>query len=141
MQVKKIHIAVLPVSLFTDFEEVWEYEDAEEDVNNDFANSWEESPDFPLQEKHEEENSLVSWLVLFLLRLQSRFYLPDVAVSSLVKFLYAFLVILGTRSDYVARMVRSFPPSLYQIHKRWDRCGLHSVCCLSQMLQCLYEDC
>ena len=61
----------------------------------------------------------MSWLVLFLLRLQSRFYLPDAAVSCLVIFLYAFLVILGTHSDYVARMVESFPKSLYCLRKHW----------------------
>ena len=61
----------------------------------------------------------MSWLVIFLLRLQSRFYLPDAAVSYIVKFLYALLVILGTRSEYVACMAKSFPHSLYCLRKHW----------------------
>lgn len=100
-------------------EEVWENEEGERDLNEDFINDWEDGPDFPQHDNKEDEDSLVSWLVIFLLRLQSRFYLPDAAVSCIVKFVYAFLVILGTRSEYVARMVKSFPHSLYCLRKHW----------------------
>ncbi len=60
-------------------------------------------------------NSLVSWLVLFLLRLQSKYYIPEIAMACLFKFLYAFLVVVGTRSDFV-----HFPKSLYCLHKHWQ---------------------
>ena len=66
------------------------------------------------------ECSLVSWLVLFLVRLQARHYLPDVAIACLLKFLYTLLVIIGRQSVFVANMAKQFPCSLHCLRKYWN---------------------
>ena len=49
------------------------------------------------QDESKNNNCLVSWLVLFLMRLQSKYYRPDAAVSCLLKFMYALLLLLASR--------------------------------------------
>ena len=52
---------------YSEIEEVWEGEEAERNLSQDFENEYEDSPNFPLQEDKEVKNCLVSWLLLFLL--------------------------------------------------------------------------
>ena len=83
-------------------------------MDQDFAG---DNPGPPLQgeESDESVNSLVSWFVLFLLRLQSKYYVPEIAMACILKFLYTFLVIIGTHS-----VVKYFPKSLYCLRKHWN---------------------
>ena len=85
------------------------------------------------------ETALVYWLLLFILRLEGRHYLPEVALKSLLKFLYTVFVIIGHYSDFVARMADIFPTSLYQLHKYF---GINEdfrrfVVCKNNVLQCI----
>ena len=60
-------------------EEVWEdeYEDAQE-FDND------EAPDLPYSQiSCTEERDLVTWIVIFILQLQAKYYIPDVALHCL----------------------------------------------------------
>lgn len=108
-----------------DEEEVWENEEAEEELNQDFIIDSEcnvEEPEIPSPSPQEEkgENCLVSWLVLFLMRLQSKYYIPDAAIGCLLKFMYAFLVIIGKQSVVIANIVKYFPQSIHCLRKYWD---------------------
>ena len=62
-------------------EEVWEHEDAEDQLNQDFEKD-QDPPDFPQQEENVEGKCVVSWIVLFLSRLQSK--LSDAAIGCLL---------------------------------------------------------
>lgn len=70
-----------------DGEEVWEESD---------ESCMEECPELPsaAQKESEEENAILQWLLLFLLRLQAKHYIPDAAIHCLLKFLYIFCVFL-----------------------------------------------
>ena len=50
---------------------------------------------------------------MFILRLQAKHYIPDVAINSLLKFLFIFFSIVGLYSDFIAGMVAIIPTSLY----------------------------
>ena len=64
-----------------------------------------------------EESALLTWLLLFLVRLQAKFYLPETAVNCLLKFLYIFLTIISRNSTFVARMIKNFPTSTFLLKK------------------------
>ena len=71
-----------------------------------------EVPDLPLnQVSQAEERDLVVWLLIFMVRLQARHYIPDAALTCMIKFLYIFSVVRRT-SSYVATIASSFPKSL-----------------------------
>lgn len=66
---------------------------------------------------YNNENALLTWILLFLLRLQAEHYITDSAVNSLLKFLFLFLNIIGRQSESVAYIANSFPKSLHQVQK------------------------
>ena len=85
--------------------EVWD-SDSEETCGDEFDND--EAPDLPLnQESRAEERDLVVWLLIFILRLQAKHYIPDVALTSLIKFLFIFFSVIGRTSSYVATIASS----------------------------------
>ena len=63
------------------------------------------------------ENALLTWLLLFLVRLQACHYIPDSTLNCLLKFLYIFLHIIRRQSNFVARLATHFPKSIYQMKK------------------------
>lgn len=63
------------------------------------------------------ENFLITWLANFLLRLQSRHFMPDVALDALLKFIYIFLVVLGRFSDICKSLSHNLSQSLYSLKK------------------------
>ena len=98
-------------------EEIWEDDNSEFSLNSDIQMD-EDCLRFPqVDATSSTEMALVYWLLLFILRLQARPYLPDAALKSLLKFLHTVLVIIGRYSDFVARMADAFPTSLYLLHK------------------------
>ena len=99
-------------------EEMWE--DADQlQLEADFPPFYDEPPALPQQNTmtSKPENVLLTWLLLFLLRLQAKHYIPDSAVNCLLKFLYMFFSIVGRHSDFVANLAGSFPMSVYQMQK------------------------
>ena len=97
--------------------EVWD-SDSEETCGDEFDND--EAPDLPLnQESRAEERDLVVWLLIFILRLQAKHYIPDVALTSLIKFLFIFFSVIGRTSSYVATIASSFPKSLRELRQRF----------------------
>ncbi len=58
-------------------------------------------------ENDEAQMALLTWFLLFLLRMQAKHYIPDVALNSLLKFLYAFFLILGRYSEFVGHVPAS----------------------------------
>lgn len=109
------------------------WEDNNEQLEKDFPSNDSEMPDLPLAEDISipQESALVTWLILFLVRLQSKFYLPDTAVSCLLKFLYAFLCIIGRHSTFVARISTNFPTSVFLLKKYfgWKETFVRYVVC------------
>ena len=74
-----------------------------------------EIPDIP-QSVNEESNaerfqvaSLATWIILFLLRLQAKHYIPDKAMDELIKFLFAYVKILGKYSTFDALLSEKLP--------------------------------
>ena len=56
---------------------------------------------------------LAKWLTLFLLQLQSRYRLPDSAVSCIFSFLFTFFCLLGTFNTFCKDISKAFPRSLH----------------------------
>ena len=78
----------------------------------------EECPELPTaSQDSEEENAIIQWLLIFLLRLQAKHYIPDAAVQCLIKFFYIFLHVLGRYSTTIANIASKFPRSLHYLRK------------------------
>ena len=87
--------------------EVWsEDEEDLEDLNFDISDE---------VNNDTTEYRLTTWFALFLLRLQAQHYIPDAAIDSLLKFLYAFLVILGSFSDVCKSLSKYMPRTVYSL--------------------------
>ena len=56
---------------------------------------------------------LAKWLTLFFLQLQTRFHLPDLALSALFSFLTTFLCIMGLFNPFCSEVAKAFPRTLY----------------------------
>lgn len=97
-------------------EEVWE--DCDDEPDFDF-----ESAD--LTHAHHESasatshslNSLVLWLVGFLLQLQAKHKISDKSINLLFNFLHTFIRILGHFCGFAAAMVQWFPQTIYMLRK------------------------
>ena len=75
----------------------------------------------PISQNHgTEENDLVKWILIVILRLQAKHYIPEAALNSLIKFLFVFFSVIGRTSPYVAKIVASFPRSLYDLRRRYN---------------------
>ena len=62
---------------------------------------------------------LAKWLTLFLLQLQSRYKLPEPAVSCLFTFLFTFFCVLGSLHPFCNEIAKVFPRSLYNAKSRF----------------------
>lgn len=113
------------------------WEDNEESLEADFPSCTAadcDVPDMPLNEDTsclKEEYALLTWLVLFIVRLQAKFYLPDAAITCLLKFLYALLCIIGRSSIFVKNMIINFPTSVYRLKRffGWKEAFTRYVVC------------
>lgn len=63
------------------------------------------------------EHILTSWLVLYLLRLQSQHYIPDAAMDGLLKFLCTFFLVLGHFSEACKSLSQHLPHTIYSMRK------------------------
>lgn len=70
---------------------------------------------FDSHEQSSTENVLVTWLVLYLLRLQSNHYIPDVAIDSLLKFLSTLFCVLGLFSTTCKLLSQHMPHCVYSL--------------------------
>lgn len=78
----------------------------EENVDTDYDPEVPVLPDYGTDAvANSEESALLTWLLLFLVRLQAKFYLPETALNCLLKFLYIFLSIISRKSTFVAQMI------------------------------------
>ena len=59
-------------------------------------------------------------LLSVILRIQAKHYIPEAALNSLIKFLFVFFSVIGRTSPYVAKIVASFPRSLYDLRRRYN---------------------
>ena len=97
-----------------DGQEVWE-------ESSDNSTDCDEGPELPLSRNNttaEKESILVRWIVIFLLRMQATFYIPNAAVQVLIKFFGVLFTVLGRYSEVVAKIASQFPKSLYELHKQ-----------------------
>lgn len=63
---------------------------------------------------------LAQWLTLFLLQLQSKYKLPESAVSCLFTFLFTFFCVLGSLQPFCNDIAKVFPRSLYNAKSRFS---------------------
>ena len=63
------------------------------------------------------DHTLLTWLTLFLLRLQCKHYIPDYALECLLKFLYTLFVIIGRSSEVAKNIAEQLPRSMYSLRK------------------------
>lgn len=91
--------------------EVWEDESCDDDA-----------PDLPIvgHTQCSEEKDLVGWIIIFLLRLQAKHYIPDAALDYLIKFLCVFFSVVSRSSAFVSNITQTFPKSLYELRKRYS---------------------
>ena len=113
-----VHILFYSVSEL-DENEVWDIEN--DDSCDDGFSSDNEVPDLPLNQdlSQAEERDLVVWILIFMVRLQAKHYIPDAALHCLIKFFYIFFSVVGRTSSYVATIASLFPKSLYELRQRF----------------------
>ena len=94
-------------------EEVWEESD---------ESSSEECPELPNEVNRTctIESAVLSWLLIFILRLQAKYYIPDVAIQCLIRFLHILFSVLGRYSPVIANIASKFPRSLYYLRKQYS---------------------
>ena len=93
-------------------DETWE--DNEENIDTDYDPEVPVLPDYCTDAV---QKSQPYSLLLFLVRLQAKFYLPETALNCLLKFLYIFLSIISRKSTFVAQMINKFPTSTFLLEK------------------------
>lgn len=97
------------------------YEDGEVWEDNDSSDCEDEGAVLPELESDESTTrngrALLTWLLVFLLRMQAKHYIPDAALNSLLKFLYAFLLIISLSSEFIQHIIRVFPKSVHNLRK------------------------
>ena len=112
--------------------EVWEtdnYSDTDDELSG---------PNFALEGVFsDEDRDLVHWMVIFLLRLQAKFYIPDAALQCLIKFLSVFLSVIGRSSSHVAHMASVFPRSLYELRNKYRLGSKFKKMAVYQMQFCI----
>ena len=90
-------------------EELWEEPDI---VETDISIQTSSPPPLPAQSNTSSFNTVVVWLVGFLLLLQSRHYIPDSAM-----FLHVVFCVLGRLSLEISSMASSIPSSVHLLGK------------------------
>lgn len=63
------------------------------------------------------EKALVMLIAIFILRLQSKHYIPEAAIECLLKFLYSLFVIIGRFSDIGRSIAQHMPKSVHCLRK------------------------
>ena len=106
--------------LFPFTEEHWEniedYDsDIEQEINN--APSQPTPPEHNSNELVTEAAALATWIVLFLLRLQGKHYIPENAIDELIKFMSKVFTIMAKYSTFNSHFNNKFPTSLYMAKK------------------------
>ena len=111
---------------YTDNEEIWDESGSgpDSEIEHDHIEKGDIQPDLELPNfsgtnKEQHQNTILSqWVVRNLLIIQVKFHLPDNALNLLIKFLYAYFVILGQFYPALKALVKSFPPMLYAMRKK-----------------------
>ena len=130
-----------------DYEEVWS-EESNEDIEDEFSGLEETPPSLVVQEQESTRNVskvLCDWIIAFFIHLQVVFYVPDLAMEAMLKFLSVFLVVLGTVAPQCAEMSKLFPSS---VHKLKTYMGIYHLSKLKNYVVCRkchqiydYKDC
>ena len=96
-------------------EEVW-HVDPSFEIDDDFMNETPPSlSDIDTDNSQSVSKSLCTWIVLFLSHFQVIFYIPDRAMDVLLKFMSAFLFVMGSLSTVCCEVAKYFPQSLYRL--------------------------
>ena len=96
--------------------EYWNESDS--DIDEDFSvadlqNDEPKSPDLPMA-SHEDEKSIIWWVVVFTCLLETLHSLPSQAITWLLKFLSSLFVFLSEYSYNIANIAYAFPSTLHQ---------------------------
>ena len=63
------------------------------------------------------EKALVMLMVIVILRLQLKHYIPEAAIECLLKFLHSLFVLIGKFSDIGSSIAQHMPKSVYSLKK------------------------
>lgn len=87
----------------SDCEEVW-WENEIPETIFEYDNTDDDSSEIPEETPFYENDTfghkLISWVLIFVLRLQAKHYLSDAAILSILKFIYAVLLIIDKKNGY-----------------------------------------
>ena len=98
--------------------EVWEESSADELEQDDSSSALPSLPTFESDTSHNRSaNSLVQWMLGFLLTLQAKHYIPSTAIDVLLKFLYIFFTVLSRFSPFLKLILKQFPKSVHSMYK------------------------
>lgn len=93
--------------------EIWEDDNDEQDIDEDILDPC--SVTFNGIPENPQITALTQWLICFLIRFQSKYYIPDAAIDALLKFLYTLFLVIGRFSSNVAGITRILPKTLYSM--------------------------
>ena len=90
---------IVTFSVYIDSYVCDDVEVCEDDTDSENSSDTEDkvsAPNFPESDvSHSEANTLVLWVLIFILRIQAKHYIPDTALQCLLKFLFVFFSIVG----------------------------------------------
>ena len=101
------------------------------DINEDYTENWEDEDESDVEDEsttpsiqetadeccNKKADDISVWIIGFLMKLQKRHVLSDSALDSLIKFIYALLVVLGIFSSFILAISKAFPSSLYKLRR------------------------
>ncbi len=77
-------------------------------------------PSFSTSKEYSNAQSLVKWVVGFLLILQAKYHIPNAAIDLLIKFMFALFCVLGRFSPLIRQLNALFPSSLHVMRKSFN---------------------
>lgn len=99
-------------------DEIWE---DESDTEMYFLGDNDKAPLLPsyldVSSEKQKVNSLIKWLLRFLLSLQAKYYVSDAVINKLLSFLSVFFGVLGRFSPFVECLSKQLPLSSLAAHK------------------------
>lgn len=112
MHIVKV-LAFYGTMLIFSIEDCEYWSESDEEIDRDTGSFRPPQDLTPDTAENEETKGIVKWIVLLVSFFQSRFMISNAAISWLLKFLHALLLLLGKFSCKISAIANAFPRSLY----------------------------